>query len=36
MATLDHDRYPAARYRADLETGLPPETFPFDCPYTAE
>lgn len=36
MATLDHDRDSAARNRAILETGLPPETFPLDCPFNAE
>ncbi len=29
-------RYSAARNRASLETGLPPETFPLDCPFNAE
>ncbi len=27
-------RYPAARSRANLETGLPPETFPAECPFS--
>ena len=29
-------RYPAARSRAALETGLPIETFPVECPFSGD
>ncbi len=36
IAELIARRYPAARRRAALETGLPEETFPRTCPFSEE
>ncbi|MTW21693.1 DUF29 domain-containing protein [Allochromatium palmeri] len=36
LADLMTRRYPVARQRAILETGLPETTFPRQCPFTVE
>lgn len=36
LSALVARRYPAARQRAVLETGLPTETFPPECPFSVE
>ncbi|MBK5941947.1 DUF29 domain-containing protein [Halochromatium roseum] len=36
LAALVERRYPAARNRAALETGLAEETFPSNCPFSEE
>jgi hypothetical protein len=36
LADLMTRRYPVARQRAVLETGLPETTFPRQCPFTVE